>query len=193
MRGTGVFSASLTPSAATLACLDSAIVGRLAVAFRHIHAPDQLDGRIEGIEAPYKALSTLAFVAPAFRVVAQRERNRFLVFRSGKQVHEWLDCVGERKVRHRTAQFVFFDTLPFREGDAPGCKWSYVALRSLFSKVVGVKAVSIFFFCQASILADLLSDFQLAGKPHFRACSPLVLCSAAAARRRLRTEKRMGR
>ncbi|GAA5868636.1 hypothetical protein JCM3774_003607 [Rhodotorula dairenensis] len=83
MSSIDVSIGSPTPSAAALACLDDQIVDRIALFFRQIHVPDQLEDKIEGIEAPYTALSTLALVARPFRRAAQREMNRVLLFRSG--------------------------------------------------------------------------------------------------------------
>lgn len=151
-------------SAATLACLSDEVVSRIVVFVCLNQASDPDLGHIQSMEATYKALSQLSLVAPTFRMAAQREMNRFLLFRTGAQVKNWLDYAGKREPRHPTRQLTLFDTLPFREGDRPSCKWSHADLQSLFDAVVGVEAIAILFFCQVSLPVDLLAGPQLSGE-----------------------------
>lgn len=148
-------------SAAALACLSDEVVSRIAVFVRQIQGSDPDLGRMQSIEATYKALSQLSLVSSVFRKAAQRELDRFLLFRTGAQVKNWLDYAGKRTPRHSTRQLTLFDRLPFREGDGPSCKWSHADLQSLFNTVVGVKAISILFFCQVSLPVDLLTGLRL--------------------------------
>lgn len=151
-------------SAAALACLSDEVVSRIAVFVRLIYASDPDLGCLQSIEATYKPLSQLSLVAPTFRKAAQRGLDQFLLFRIGAQVKNWLDYAGERGPRNPTRQLTVFDTLPFREGDSPSCKWSYADLQSLFDTVVGVEAISILFFGQISLPVDLLTGPQLSGE-----------------------------
>lgn len=151
-------------SAAALACLSDEVVSRIAVFVRQIEGSDPDLGRLQSIEATYKALSQLLLVSPVFRKAAQRELDRFLLFRTGAQVKNWLDYAGKRAPRHSTCQLILFDRLPFREGDGPSCKWSHADLQALFDTVVGVKVITILFFCQVSLPVDLLTGPQLSGE-----------------------------
>ncbi|KWU44050.1 hypothetical protein RHOSPDRAFT_34479 [Rhodotorula sp. JG-1b] len=161
-------------SAAALACLSDEVVGRIVVFVRHIHASDPDLGHMQRIEATYKALSQLSLVAPTFRKAAQRELDRVLLFRTGAQVKNWLDYAGKRRPRHPTRRLVLYDRLPFREGGRPSCKWSHADLQSLFNTVVGVKAISILFFCQVALPVDLLTGPRLSGVVSLELASPLT-------------------
>ncbi|GAA5988317.1 hypothetical protein JCM10908_002160 [Rhodotorula pacifica] len=160
-------------SAATLACLNDEIVSRIAVFFRQLHASDESYNNERAIQEPYKALSTLALVGLSFCRAAQRELNRFLLFRSGAQVQKWLDYAEQHESMYPTYQLVLVDELPFCEGDDPASKWPLSGLKALFNKVVGVKYLAIYFACQPSIPVELLCSKNLRSVILLELASPL--------------------